>query len=609
MNTISPHHFSKIKRSNHINKKILKIKYLKPILRIVNISKSDEGPPLNTTISYRQSTIYAFFKEFFLLATFISVLLLFPVDTYGAEVSLAWDANNEPDLAGYNIYYGTASANYSHRIDVGNVTEYTVVDLDDGGTYYFAATAYDQDGNESDHSKELVHICSGGKPIPPPLADSDGDGVPDDQDDFPLDPNETTDTDGDGLGNNADPDDDNDGMPDAWETQHGLDPLIDDASKDPDSDGINNLSEYLIGTNPKTFEDLSQPDAPVILAPIDEEIVSLTPELKTDVFYDPDPDDRHAGSQWQIFRADDNFCVYDIMSSSALTSLTVPKLILDADEDYIWRVRFISSSSGVSDWSVDAAFTTDFADCDLDGNGIPDHQEADPMLDLDQDGIIDRDQEDIKCIDARDVQMGLRIRGADNLDSLISLEIEDPGDEILALEGTDAPAAIQFGLLSFKLQVNSPGDETTVTIYLSKAAADDGKWYKYDPVNAEWVDYSAYITFGAERKVVYLNLRDGGFGDADGIENGIIVDPLAFGMNAESDADSRAVESDSHSNSSSSSCFISSAACRQDSKQSSKPLGWEMGVLGFSTLLVLVLSVYLSRFALPPVLRRFGRML
>lgn len=516
-----------------------------------------------------------------------------PLGIYGAELSLAWDANSEPDLAGYKIYYGIASGDYSHSIDVGNITEYTVVDLDDGGTYYLAATAYDRDGNESDYSEELVHTCRNPKPISPP-EDSDGDGVPDDQDDFPFDPNETTDTDGDGLGNNADLDDDNDGMPDIWEIQHGLDPLIDDASGDPDGDGINNLNEYLMGTDPKTFEDPSQPDTPVILAPSDEEIVSQTPELRTDVFYDPDPDSRHAGSQWQIFRADDDFCVYDITSESALTSLTVPKLILEADVDYIWRVRFFNDRGGISDWSADAAFTTDFSDCDLDGNGVPDHQEADPTLDLDQDGIMDGDQDDIKCIDTGHLQLGLSIRDADNLDSLISLEIEDPDDEILSLEGTGAPAAIQFGLLSFKLRVDAPGDETMVTIYLSRAAADPGKWYKYDPVSAEWVDYSAYITFGIDRKVVYLSLRDGGFGDADGIENGIIVDPLAFGTDAESSADSRALEFDGHNNSSDNSCFISTAACRPGNGQSSKLRWREIWLPGLSIFLVPVLMMYLE---------------
>ena len=41
--------------------------------------------------------------------------------------------------------------------------------------------------------------------------DDDNDGLSDQFDDFPLNPNETTDTDGDGIGNNADTDDDGDG--------------------------------------------------------------------------------------------------------------------------------------------------------------------------------------------------------------------------------------------------------------------------------------------------------------------------------------------------------------------------------------------------------------
>ncbi len=85
-----------------------------------------------------------------------------PMVASGATVDLAWDANTEPDLAGYKIYYGTASGNYSHNIDVGNVTEYTLTGLDDGVTYYLAATAYDADNNESAYSVELVHTHSVG---------------------------------------------------------------------------------------------------------------------------------------------------------------------------------------------------------------------------------------------------------------------------------------------------------------------------------------------------------------------------------------------------------------------------------------------------------------
>jgi len=47
-------------------------------------------------------------------------------------------------------------------------------------------------------------------------------------------------------------DSDNDGIPDDWETAHGLDPLADaDAHEDIDRDGLSNLAEYYAGTDPQ----------------------------------------------------------------------------------------------------------------------------------------------------------------------------------------------------------------------------------------------------------------------------------------------------------------------------------------------------------------------
>ena len=45
-------------------------------------------------------------------------------------------------------------------------------------------------------------------------------------------------------------DTDKDGMPDWWEVENGLDPLVDDASEDADSDGVNNAAEYDLGLDP-----------------------------------------------------------------------------------------------------------------------------------------------------------------------------------------------------------------------------------------------------------------------------------------------------------------------------------------------------------------------
>lgn len=45
-------------------------------------------------------------------------------------------------------------------------------------------------------------------------------------------------------------DTDGDGMFDAWEVDHGLNPIVNDASGDLDSDGFTNLQEFQQGTNP-----------------------------------------------------------------------------------------------------------------------------------------------------------------------------------------------------------------------------------------------------------------------------------------------------------------------------------------------------------------------
>jgi len=58
------------------------------------------------------------------------------------QVSLAWDANTEPALGGYQLYYGQTSGNYTANADVGHQTSYTLTGLQEGTTYYFAAKAY-----------------------------------------------------------------------------------------------------------------------------------------------------------------------------------------------------------------------------------------------------------------------------------------------------------------------------------------------------------------------------------------------------------------------------------------------------------------------------------
>jgi len=69
--------------------------------------------------------------------------------------TVSYDANIEPDLAGYNIYYGKRSSAYDKKVDVGNKTSVVINSLEDGETYFFAVTAYDVSGNESLFSAEV----------------------------------------------------------------------------------------------------------------------------------------------------------------------------------------------------------------------------------------------------------------------------------------------------------------------------------------------------------------------------------------------------------------------------------------------------------------------
>jgi len=100
----------------------------------------------------------------------IAGLLFLWAGSFAATVELSWQANTEPDLAGYKIYYGsTGSGIYSIIIDVGNVNSYEISGLSIGTTYYFAITAYDENGNESDYSEEVSYHV---KDVDPPVITS-----------------------------------------------------------------------------------------------------------------------------------------------------------------------------------------------------------------------------------------------------------------------------------------------------------------------------------------------------------------------------------------------------------------------------------------------------
>lgn len=102
-------------------------------------------------------------------ALFIALLTFAAVSRAATftNLTLAWDANSETNLAGYRIFYGTAPGTYSTNKLVGaNVTSTTISNLQSGQLYYFAAKASNVAGLESAFSAEISYTA----PVPPNTA-------------------------------------------------------------------------------------------------------------------------------------------------------------------------------------------------------------------------------------------------------------------------------------------------------------------------------------------------------------------------------------------------------------------------------------------------------
>ena len=137
--------------------------------------------------------------------------------------------------------------------------------------------------------------------------DDDNDGVPDKDDAFPFDPNESLDTDSDGIGNNADTDDDNDGISDVMDI-FPLDPY---ESKDVDGDGIGDNNDAF-PYDPNEW--------------IDSDMDGLGDNS--------DPDDQNHGPIPFINTSDTKVCVGKMLTFNALESRDPDGEITDFEWDF-----------------------------------------------------------------------------------------------------------------------------------------------------------------------------------------------------------------------------------------------------------------------------------
>lgn len=81
------------------------------------------------------------------------LLLLLAVNASAAI--LEWDRNLETNVAGYRLWWGGQSRAYTNVLTTTNTTAIVSNSMMAPGTNFFAVTAFDTDGLESDYSDEV----------------------------------------------------------------------------------------------------------------------------------------------------------------------------------------------------------------------------------------------------------------------------------------------------------------------------------------------------------------------------------------------------------------------------------------------------------------------
>ncbi|WP_372678590.1 fibronectin type III domain-containing protein [Desulfosarcina sp.] len=396
------------------------------------------------------------------------ILMTAPAVT-AARVILRWDPN-VPSPQGYRVFARKIDQAYDYTRPEweGAAATCTLDNLQGQTEYYFIVRAYDG-GMESADSAEAHYI--------PPVLDNDGDGIPDN-----------------------------------WEARFGLNPRVDDGDGDLDQDGISNRDEFRAGLGPDDPGMGAAPQPPELLFPESDARVECNPLLDAGVISDADGD-AHIATQWQVADSLTGDILLDVVTDRWLNLLRVPLLLLNGDGAYGWRARFFDAGGRVSAWPAWAHFTTQAANDDLGGNGISD----------DQEGVVTQahTMRSLSSPTATCEPTELVVASESVVAEIEQMALIDPID--LEIDET-TPDRLPSAMLAYKLRLHQPGQRVLVTINLSDPAPAGATWIKYDAVNG-WQDYSHHAAISADRHSVTVEVKDGGYGDADGVANGIIIDP------------------------------------------------------------------------------------
>lgn len=228
-----------------------------------------------------------------------------------------------------------------------------------------------------------------------------------------------------------------------------------------------------------------------------------------------------AGEAWvTIFESetlrDDNLADPD----QALRRGIIRRNILEPGMDYLLEMRYMDEFGAWSNWGEVLISTVPAGETvDPDGLGVPRGQEVDGF------DYNDPENKAIQFTDTlgRPVQVTAQVPAGSTLAYLR----QDPEDL------DEVGYAFPYGVYTTRVLVPAPGDQVQMVFTFPDPLPAGTVWYKYNEALDDWEPYldengnPLYVVDGA---TVTVTLVDGGYGDADFVANGVIVDPAGPGM-------------------------------------------------------------------------------
>lgn len=468
------------------------------------------------------------------IAACILALLLVaahPVPSQAAQVTLQWDAVQNQGVARYRVFARLSGNSFdyaspawdedAHSNTSDNMASCTLAGLEDDTLYYFVVRAVDSSGFESGDSNEVSYHTPGATDQNGNGSTNGNAGSSESQDDSQSSPEDGS--------AQSDESDAGTGSQDDSDSQ-------DDTQEQDSSDDFQQAPEVDTDVPEDTETDAVPPEEPSTVTPANNSVdVSPEAELVSSDFEDVNGDDTHTHTRWLVYRGVDDTCVFDKTSDVQLTRILLPPLVLNGDTTYYWTAIHYNQSGAASQPAQSSYFSTaQWAADSGNPNGVPDSYEVLDETDLDNNGLADSTQGDIKCFTSiyQDQFIGIKVTTND-LEQLLAAQPIDPST-------ISTPVGSQpytpYGLVNFKIELAPNTDSAFVTVYFSGEIDKNSTWLIYDPVWG-YATYDEDSAVSPDGKVVTLYLEDGAPGDMDGAKNGVIVTIAGYAGERSSDSD------------------------------------------------------------------------